>query len=308
MVFTTGYFHKFCPEGVKSKYRLIVFDDEKEAFIPLTEYYHHQINRINDSSVIAYLHALEPFFYWLKYFSHYQGRRVQWDDEPSPLQEAIRDYLIKKMGCKIRGRDSYEGIYLTSKSSKTVQLFLAAIKSFYKSKILLKLYTKTNPLVDIHFEERMKEQVGTRENRPRMPQSAGTEEPISYRKMTDSYFKVVNDEWVPEIIGDWDLPYRIYNAGSSCNWTLRDEVITRFLFETGARISEILELTVGDYRKRSDIHELSAMNKGSFKRRIKFIRISPETLKLLIKYVNSERRKHANCQVKFNDLQDNEPM
>lgn len=43
------------------------------------------------------------------------------------------------------------------------------------------------------------------------------------------------------------------------------------MFETGARISEILELTVGDYRKRSDIHELSATNKGRFKQRIKFI-------------------------------------
>lgn len=69
------------------------------------------------------------------------------------------------------------------------------------------------------------------------------------------------------------------------------------MFETGARISEILELTVGDYRKRSDIHELAATNKGSFKRRIKFIRISPETFKLLIKYVNSERRHFASTQL-----------
>ncbi|XEC92502.1 tyrosine-type recombinase/integrase [Paenibacillus tarimensis] len=152
------------------------------------------------------------------------------------------------------------------------------------------------------------EQPGERGNRPRMPKAAGTEEPLSYRKQTDSYFKIINEEWVPEIIGDWDLPYRIYQAGDSKGWRLRDEVITRFMFETGARISEILELTVGDYRKRSDMHELAATNKGSFKRRIKFIRISPETLKLLIKYVNSERRQFASTQVKFNDLPDGEPL
>jgi site-specific recombinase XerD len=140
-----------------------------------------------------------------------------------------------------------------------------------------------------------------------MPQAAGTEEPLSFRKQTDSYFKVINEEWVPEIIGDWDLPYRIYQAGDTNGWRLRDEVITRFMFETGARISEILELTVGDYRKRSDLHELAATNKGSYKRRIKFIRISPETLKLLIKYVNSERRDSANVQEKFTDLPDSEP-
>lgn len=152
------------------------------------------------------------------------------------------------------------------------------------------------------------EQPRERGNRPRMPKEAGTEEPLSFRKQTDSYFKIINEEWVPEIIGDWDLPYRIYQAGDTQGWRLRDEVIIRFMFETGARISEILELTVGDYRKRSDIHELAATNKGSFKRRIKFIRISPETLKLLIKYVNSERRHFSSTQVKFNDLPGVEPL
>lgn len=69
-----------------------------------------------------------------------------------------------------------------------------------------------------------------------------------------------------------------------------------------------MDLTIGDYRKRSDIHELAAMNKGSFKRRIKFVRISPETLKLLIKYVNTERRLSSSSQTKFNDLPDDEPL
>lgn len=212
------------------------------------------------------------------------------------------------MHCKIRGRDAHEGVYLTSKSSKTVQLFLSAIKGFYKAMIRLKRYRHANPLIDLEFKDTLGDLPGDRDGRPRMPKAAGTEEPISFRKITDSYFKVINEEWVPEIIGDWDLPYRIYQAGESYRWRLRDEVISRFLFETGARISEILELTVGDYRKRSDIHELAATNKGSFKRRIKFIRISPETLKLLIKYVNSERRQFAQTQVKFNELPDAEPL
>jgi integrase len=156
--------------------------------------------------------------------------------------------------------------------------------------IRLKKYSHANPLIDLEFKDSVYEQPGERGNRPRMPKAAGTEEPLSFRKQTG------------------DLPYRIYQAGDSKGWRLRDEVITRFMFETGARISEILELTVGDYRKRSDIHELAATNKGSFKRRIKFIRISPETLKLLIKYVNSERRQFASTQVKFNDLPDGEPL
>ncbi|CAH8712457.1 site-specific integrase [Paenibacillus thiaminolyticus] len=303
-----SFFHIYCPEGVQSKYRLIVFDDEKKPFIPLIEYYHDQIKRISESSVIAYLNTLEPFFLWLKYKSHYKGTLVSWDHKPEAIKEAVRQYLIQEMHCKIRGREHHEGIYLTKKSTKTVQLFLSAIKGFYKTMIRLGTYADTNPLIDIEFDTNLPERAGERPNRPRLHQAAGTEEPISYRKQTDSYFKIINEEWVPEIIGDWDLPYRIYQAGSNQNWRLRDEVITRFMFETGARISEILELTIGDYRSRSDLHEFAASNKGSFKRRIKFIRISPETLKLLIKYVNSERRESANSREKFNELSEHESL
>lgn len=38
-----SFFHVYRPEGVNSKYRLIVFDDSKETFIPLTEFYHDQV-------------------------------------------------------------------------------------------------------------------------------------------------------------------------------------------------------------------------------------------------------------------------
>ncbi|TYP79425.1 tyrosine-type recombinase/integrase [Paenibacillus methanolicus] len=303
-----SYFHVFCPKGVKSKYRLIVYNGNKEPFIPLTEYYHDQINRIGEGSVLAYLNTLKPFFSWIEKKSHYKGSLVRWNDQSEAVKEAVRQYLIQKLHCKIRGRENHEGIYTTSKSSKTVHLFLAAIKGFYRSMTRLQMYPYDNPLVDLEWEDSYGEQPGLRPERPRMPKAAGTEEPLAFRKQTDSYFKIINEEWVPEIIGDWDLPYRIYHSGSLNNWRLRDEIITRFMFETGARISEILELTVGDYRKRTDIHELAASNKGSYKKRIKFIRISPETLKLLIRYVNTERRQAAETQAKFHDLPDKEPL
>ncbi|MBB6669314.1 hypothetical protein [Cohnella nanjingensis] len=130
-----SFFHVYRPEGVNSKNRLIVFDESKEAFIPLTEFYHDQVKRISESSVIAYLNTLEPFFYWLKHKSHYKARKVLWNDEPEAVKEAVRQYLLEQMHCKIRGRDGHEGVYLTSKSSKTVQLSLSAVKGFYKTMI-----------------------------------------------------------------------------------------------------------------------------------------------------------------------------
>jgi len=276
--------------------------------MPLTEFYHDQVNRISESSVIAYLNCLEPFFYWMKYKSLYKEEPVWWDHKPAAVQETIRQYLLTRLYCKVRGRDGHEGVYITSKSSKTVQLFLSAIKGFYKTMIRLNMYYFDNPLIGLDGPVEMKDYPGVRPNRPRLSPLAGTEEPLSFRRETDSYFKIINDEWIPEIIGDWDLPYRVYQAGEASGWSLRDEVITRFMFETGARISEILELTIGDYRNRTDIHELAAINKGSFKRRIKFIRISPDTLKLLIRYVNKDRRQSAKTHMKFSELTNEEPI
>ncbi|WP_234405643.1 thioesterase domain-containing protein [Paenibacillus sp. IHBB 10380] len=258
-----------------------MFDDDNEPFLPLIYFYHEHVNRISESSVIAYLHTLEPFFYWMKHNSRSKGRVVAWSDNLNDVQEAVRQYLIQVMHCKVRGRDNHEGIYLTNKSSKSVQLFLSALKNFYKTMNRMGMYAQGNPLTDLEFENNLSDRQGVRPNKTRVFQAAGTEESMEYRNQTDSYFKIINEEWIPEIIGDSDLPYRIYRAGQSQNWCLRDEVITRFMFETGARISEILELTMGDYRSRSDQHEFAATNKGSYKRRIK-------TLKLLIRYVNAE--------------------
>ncbi|WP_025845697.1 tyrosine-type recombinase/integrase [Paenibacillus ehimensis] len=298
--------HYFCPTDVESRFSLMVFDDEKNHFVPLTEYYHYQIGRVSEGTALSYLNVLEPFFYWLKTKSLYQGERVQWNNSTLAVKSAIKQYLQKELGCKVRDQDSYEKVFLTNKSKKTVNHFLAAIKAFYKAMIKLGMYEQSNPLVNLDLIDQDFKIPGERKDRQRMPKIAGTEEPVNYRKHTDSYFKIMNDEWVPEVIGDWDLPYRVYNGGEKAKWNLRDEVIIRFMFETGARISEILDLTIGDYRNRMDKHEFSAFNKGSFKRRTKFIRISPETLKLLIRYINIERKKFTKKSLKFENLPDDE--
>ncbi|MGG1660844.1 tyrosine-type recombinase/integrase [Brevibacillus sp. NRS-1366] len=89
---------------------------------------------------------------------------------------------------------------------------------------------------------------------------------------------------------------------------MRDEVITRLLFETGARASEVIELTFDDYRMRANQTEARAPNKGSHKKRTKYIRFSQETLKLLIRYVNSERKSYTKQNLGFEDVPDTEPI
>ena len=41
-----NYQYYYCPEGIESRYELLVFNGENEPFLPLTEHYHDCIGRI----------------------------------------------------------------------------------------------------------------------------------------------------------------------------------------------------------------------------------------------------------------------
>ncbi|WP_371320239.1 tyrosine-type recombinase/integrase [Chengkuizengella axinellae] len=246
----------------------------------------------------------------MELYSNYQGKRIQWDDHPQVIREAFETYLMDEMACKIRENNSFFLVNRTNKSPNTVNRFLSALKSFYKSLIQLKQYKYSNPLVNSQsiLEEYTNQTTGARKGKLRMPTVAGTEDPIPHRRLTDSYFKLVNEEWRPEIIDDPHLPYRIYQAGKKVNWSLREVVIARMLFETGARASEVIKLTIGDYRTRKSFQEVNTFNKGSHGRRVKFLRFSKDTVKLLFRYINNERIILDSFNRNFEALPDNEPI
>ncbi|MFZ7934802.1 tyrosine-type recombinase/integrase [Bacillus thuringiensis] len=304
------YWYDYCPDGVESRFELLVFNRQHQPFLPLTEHYHDCIRKISKNSALSYVQCLLPFFTWLDQYSNYQGERVKWDDPPDILRGAVEDYLMNEMACKVREKDTFRFVNRTNKSSNTVNRFLSALKSFYKSMIHLKQYKFLNPLIDSYaiLNDYKSNIEGLRKGKPRMPSEAGTEDVTLHRRLTDSYFKLINEEWKPEIIGDIHLPYQVYRAGEKVNWSLREVVIARMLFETGARASEVIKLTIGDYRSRKSYQEANTFNKGSHGKRVKFLRFSKDTVKLLIKYINKERKKYDELQRSFDDLLNEEPI
>ena len=303
------YWYEYCPKHIESKYQLLVFKDNK-PFLPLTDYYQDCLGRIDKSSATSYLKCLLPFFKWLEEESNYQGNRVQWNESEGKIRVAVEDYLQHEMSCKVRDKDSFRFVNLTNKSPTTISRFLSALKSFYKSMIRLKYYPHHNPLIDgqaiLHsYKDEVR---GVREDKPRMPSVAGTEDPVTHRRLTDSYFKIINEEWQPQIIDDMNLPYQVYQAGKKVNWSQREMIIARMLFETGARTSEIIELTVGDYRQRRSLQEVSTFNKGSHGRKIKFLRFSKDTVKRLFHYIDTERKSHDENNLGFEQLLDDAPI
>lgn len=310
MILMGSYHYYYCPQGIKSRYELLVFDGKRVPFLPLTEHYHDCIGRIDKSSALSYLKCLLPFFRWLDESSNYQGERVKWDDRPEAIRVAVEDFLMNEMDCKVREKGTFRFVNRTSKSPNTVNRFLSALKSFYKSLIRLKQYNYSNPLLDSYaiLDEYKNLTEGVRKDKPRLPAEAGTEDAIPHRRLTDSYFKLINEEWQPEIIDDPYLPSKIYQAGKKVIWSLRELVIARMLFETGARASEVIKLTIGDYRSRKEFQEVSAFNKGSHGRRVKFLRFSKDTVKLLMRYINIDRIKYDKFQRTFEELPNEAPI
>jgi site-specific recombinase XerD len=298
------FYYMYCPKGVESRFELLVFNHQNQPFLPLTEHYHDCIGKISKGSALSYVQCLLPFFSWLDQYSNFQGKQVQWDDSPQVIRIAIEDYLMNEMACKVREKDTFRFVNRTNKSPNTVNRFLSALKSFYKTLIQLKQYNYPNPLIDFHaiLNEYQNQTEGVREGKPRMISEAGTENPIPHRRLTDSYFKLINEEWQPQIIGDPHLPYQVYQAGKKVKWSLREVVIARMLFETGARASEVIELTVGDYHSRKSFQEVSTFNKGSHGRKVKFLRFSKDTVKLLMSYINTERKQYDDSQRGFDSL------
>src|SRR5260370_10091277 len=127
-----------------------------------------------------------------------------------------------------------------------------------------------------------------------MPDQSGVEAPRKKpaHRLSDNYFKLKHDEWVPHILDDPKLPALILEGGKQLplKYTRkRDEVVTWLLFETGARISEVAGLMLGDWASLGAHTKARTFNKGSFGRRTKILSCHEDTVVLLTRYFDEER-------------------
>jgi integrase len=91
--------------------------------------------------------------------------------------------------------------------------------------------------------------------------------------------------------------------------SLRDKVVFLLLRYTGARLSEILSLTAGGYRKAKDPYQAYVKNKGSHGREEKLIRLTPTIEAALIRYIRTERAKYDPLgRKRLEDLDDTDPL
>jgi site-specific recombinase XerC len=284
-----------CPADAPHGCSLLVIGANGRLHLPLSLFANAAVRRLSPASARAYLAAVLPFVSRIEDASPLRCDDHGWDAAPSIIRRVVTHYLNDRFACQIREhRLGFQLVRRTARTPAGVALFLSALKLFYRVMREEDLYPCENPLVDQNslVMASVADPALTSEDGPRMPDWSGVVAPRARRRLSDSYFKLQGSEWVPRIVDDPTLPAQVLAAGQTMGWRLREICVARLLFESGARISEVAGLTLGDWQARGLRQETSAFSKGSFGRCIKFLRFSTTTAKLLRRYFDGERRGH----------------
>src|SRR5260221_12603259 len=98
------------------------------------------------------------------------------------------------------------------------------------------------------------------------------------------------DGLISESVDTPHLGHWLSAAAERVHFNLRDQVILRIACESGARISEILRLTVGDWRTRGCRQEIIVSRNSHRGQHMRLLYLRPATAKRLHHYVNEERK------------------
>jgi integrase len=294
------------PPTVKSLFSLVVVDADGRPHFPLTTFYHRLKQQLSDGTARTYLNSILAFFQYLTTDAWRVSCGDQWTASPGTVQQAVRDYLLEWLHCKVQPKKTYAFVTLTAQSPSTVRLFLASLKQFYAIMIWEGYYSFTNPLLD-PAARLLDELEREEEGRHRMPQVSGVEDPVTVYP-SENFFRLAKDSWEVTPVDDPLLGKTLVEGAIKAGLCLRDQIVVRMALESGARIVEILTLTVGDWRELGCNQEVRACSKGSRGRRVKRLRFSSTTARMLRQYINTDRAVLDLEQRRLEQLSERDPL
>ena len=286
--------------SVEHGHPFLVFDCQNRLHLPLTLFGKEASARVSPKTVQTYLYTLTSFFTYLDTDVWQQRAGNTWDAPPLQVRRAVEEYLVQKLQCKVHPhRHGWKYIALTAGTWSSLRIFLAALKLFYQVMCQRGNYAYPNPLMDSMSAAiaAVESHLDVSESElafPCMPQESGVVAPQKRpaHRLSDNYYKLEHEEWIPQIIADPTFPGLILQGGKRLSLKQtrqRDEVVTWLLFETGARVSEVTGLMLGDWVALGTHTKAQAFNKGSFGRRTKVLSFHEETVILLKRYFDQER-------------------
>jgi site-specific recombinase XerD len=292
--------------------------DDGLPHITLTLFIQEQRHSLANGSVVLYARELLAFLNWCQ--SDAVVVRNGWTAfaSSSHVRQLVRQYLTVAGSCKISVRPDQLGLKVAYVNETTgthinTRAFLCALRRFYDFLIERGDYRDENPMAIPGYSATVRElhrarHAALREitGRNPMPAVSGVDPPHDIR-LSSNFFRCAGREWLPQSVDDPLFPNVVYAAGRNYGWGLREFCIVRTLFESGARISEVVGLTAADWAISRFLNQFSACNKGSLGVRTKRLVISHGLANLYRRYFDDATHGRLACDplhLSMSDLQE----
>jgi site-specific recombinase XerD len=288
---------KRIPGPPGSRFSLIIVDATGLPVFYLSEWYRRKkefdLGRTSDT----YLDLLLP---WAGYLFQ---KGYAWNAPPERVRAYLVEFLRHDVGCQVgpAPEDGYlvETTGASPLAKSSLGVLLAALTSLYDVLIEAGYYSYQNPMRSERLTKLKREHLRQIKNAG-APDHAGIRSEShqeTHHAYPTAFFRQKRGKvWEPDVVMEPDavqermrkaLDFMIQHATFQ-----RDKVILLLLRQTGARLSEIIEMTVGGYRKACHPERALVKNKGSCGREEKLIYFTPIVEQQLLSYIRTERATH----------------
>ena len=296
------------------RYEVLIVDGKGKPVSHLCEWYRLRKHPGPNGTRRTYLNFLQPFFAYL--LSH----GYAWNAAPEQIRSYVKAFLLEDISCEVSRDTVLDGYRLaltgsSPLSQSSLRVLLAAIRDFYAVMAEAGLYAYANPMCSELLQRWKRERIKSIANSG-APEHAGirSESWNETNRSPTAFFRQRRGEpWKPNIaLTSEQIQQRV---NTDLDWmtvhasTQRDRLVFMILRETGARLSEVLTMTAGGYRKAKDPYQVYITNKGSYGREEKLIRLSPPIEAALVRYVRTERAKlDPKGRKRLSQLDDTDPI
>ena len=296
------------------RYEVLIVDGSGKPVSPLCEWYRLRKHPGSNGTRRTYLNFLQPFF------AHLLSHGYDWNAAPEEIRSYVKAFLLEDISCEVSRDAALDGYRLTLTgssplSASSLRVLLAAIRDFYAVMAEAGLYAYANPMCSQMLQRWKRERMKSVANRG-APEHAGvrSESWHETNQQPTAFFRQRRGEaWKPDAIltseqiqqrMNTDLDWMTRHAS-----TQRDRLVLLILRETGARLSEVLSMTAGGFRKAKDPYQAYITNKGSYGREEKLIRLTKPIEAALVRYVRTERaRLDLKGRKRLSQFDDTDPI
>lgn len=299
------------------RYKVIFLDQQDRIVVALTEWYRLRTLQGPVSTCNTYLSCL------LLYFTFLCEKGYAWNASPEQLRPVLIEFHRERLGCLIQPASNGEGFEIvptraTPLRDSTLRVLRAALRDFYFVMKDEGLYVFPHPLSSEVLVALKRDHVRSLANSG-APDHAGIREETreqSRRRPTAFLRHPQAEGWMPEVRKDLvdvrEGMHKVLNALlDSKNVVLREKAVLELLQNTGARLHEIILMTVGGYRNEGIAGQAQVVNKGSLGREVKTVYFghNPEVERMLSSYIEQVRPRHdPQKRRRLADVGDQEPL